>query len=192
MLTSPFFSSFCNMIFFCVIVHMILSLSMIWNFVYPTLSGPFSTLVVCGFVLVVCLYLFLKVLWPSFLFWHEIFLVMCLMSVAKQPGLWPRKRIYCKFKIFFFKYWGVRYLLDTTSVIEHMTFTMYMVTCVGILIREMYIQIYLYFLSYFHKYVFLCAYKYIVCTHVCIFTCMCVFMYIYMHTYIDTDIDTCL
>lgn len=63
----------------------------------------FSTLVVCGFVLVVCLYLFLKVLWPSFLFWHEIFLVMCLMSVAKQPGLGEKKKeSTVKLKTFFF------------------------------------------------------------------------------------------
>lgn len=61
-------------------------------------------------------------------------------------------------------------MLNTTSIIEQMTFAMYMVTCVGTLIRELYIQIYLYFLSYFQEYVFLCAYKYIVCTHVCIFT----------------------
>lgn len=40
-------------------------------------------------------------------------------------------------------------MLDTTSITEHVTFTVYMVTCVSPLIREVYIQIYLYFLSYF-------------------------------------------
>lgn len=33
-------------------------------------------------------------------------------------------------------------MLDTTSVTEDMTFTMYMVTCVSTLIRDVYIQIY--------------------------------------------------
>lgn len=47
-------------------------------------------------------------------------------------------------------------MLDTTSIIEQMTFAMYMVTCVDTLIRELYIQIYLYFFSYFPDHVFLC------------------------------------
>ena len=72
-------------------------------------------------------------------------------------------------------------MLDTTSIIEQMIFAVYMITCVDTPIRELYIQIYLYFLSYFQEYVFLCAYKYIVCTYMCAY--LLVYIYICTQTF---------
>lgn len=80
-------------------------------------------------------------------------------------------------------------MLDTTSITEHVTFTIYMVTCVSILIREVYVQIYIYFLSCSQEYAFLCVYKYryIVCTHMCVY----LYVYIYTHTLIHLFTSAC-